>query len=274
MRLKPYLMLRSAPAQPGRVSKHAGRSCSRPMSELPRAMLIDLDDTILSAFGAAEGQWRRVIAEFGDRLGPHPPEAVYASIQAYSRHLWSDQARHKHWRHRIGDARRHIIETAFAQLRAENGLPAPPPAVCHALADRFNEIQEAELKMFPGAHETLDRLKELGVRLALVTNGAAEPQRKKVIRFALEHRFDHIQIEGEHGFGKPEEQAYLHAMSALGVEARDTWMIGDNLEWEVVAPQRLGIFAIWYDGYGQGLPPDSPIRPDRIIRSLAELLPS
>ena len=33
-------------------------------SRLPKAMLIDLDDTILAAFGAAEGQWRRVIAEF------------------------------------------------------------------------------------------------------------------------------------------------------------------------------------------------------------------
>jgi putative hydrolase of the HAD superfamily len=126
--------------------------------------------------------------------------------------------------------------------------------------------------MFPGAHETLDRLKELGVRLALVTNGAAEAQRAKVVRFALEHRFDHIQIEGEHGFGKPEEQAYIHALASLGVNADETWMIGDNLEWEIVAPQRLGIFAIWYDGYGVGLPPDSPIRPDRIIRALPELL--
>ena len=126
--------------------------------------------------------------------------------------------------------------------------------------------------MFPGAHETLDRLKELGVKLALVTNGAAEAQRAKVVRFALEHRFDHIQIEGEHGFGKPEEQAYIHALAALGVEAHETWMIGDNLEWEVVAPQRLGIFAIWYDGYGVGLPSGSPIRPDRIIRALPELL--
>ena len=62
-------------------------------------------------------------------------------------------------------------------------------------------------------------------------------------------------------------------MSALGVEASDTWMIGDNLEWEVEAPQRLGIYAIWIDTHGQGLPPGAAIKPDRIIRSLTELLP-
>jgi len=243
------------------------------MTTLPRAILFDLDDTILSAFGRSPGQWRRVIAEFAEHLVPHPPEDVIEAMQAYSKYLWADEMRHKHWRHRIGEARRHIVASAFAELTAARGHAPPSPEICDAIADRFNELQHAELSMFPGAHETLDRLKELGVRLALVTNGAAAPQRAKVRRFALEHRFDHIQIEGEHGFGKPEDAAYAHALHSLGVGAHETWMVGDNLEWEVVAPQRLGIYAIWYDGYGQGLPEGSPIRPDRIIRTLPELLP-
>ena len=127
--------------------------------------------------------------------------------------------------------------------------------------------------MFPGAHDAIDALKALGVKLALVTNGAADTQRAKVERFELAHRFDHIQIEGEHGFGKPEERAYLHAMQALDVTAPETWMIGDNLEWEIEVPQRLGIYAIWMDAHGDGLPADTHVKPDRIIRSLTELLP-
>jgi putative hydrolase of the HAD superfamily len=75
------------------------------------------------------------------------------------------------------------------------------------------------------------------------------------------------------GFGKPEDEAYHHAMAALGAEAHETWIVGDNLEWEVATPQRLGLTGVWVDGYGRGLPPDSRVRPDRIIRSLAELLP-
>jgi putative hydrolase of the HAD superfamily len=242
------------------------------MPNLPTAILFDLDDTILAAFGQAADQWQRVVAEFADRLEPHPPADIVTAVQDYSRYLWADQARHKHWRHRIGEARRHIVENALCGLATSAGRVAPPLELCHAVADRFQQIHEAELRIFPGAHETLDRLKELGVKLALVTNGGAEAQRAKVVRFALEHRFDHIQIEGEHGFGKPEEQAYSHALASLGVEARETWMVGDNLEWEVVAPQRLGIFAIWYDGNSVGLPADSAIRPDRIIRTLPELL--
>jgi hypothetical protein len=30
-------------------------------------------------------------------------------------------------------------------------------------------------------------------------------------------------------------------MAALSVEPSETWIVGDNLEWEVAAPQRLGL---------------------------------
>src|SRR5258708_12453240 len=105
-----------------------------------------------------------------------------------------------------------------------------------------------------GAHHVVGWFRARGVRLALISNGAAAPQRAKVVRFDLTHRFHHIQIEGEHGFGKPEERAYRHALAALEVEARDTWMVGDNLEWEAVAPQRFGIHAIRPDLPTQRLP--------------------
>jgi len=239
--------------------------------KLPRAILFDLDDTLLIAFGPSQSQWQRTIAAFADRLGAVEATAVAAAIATASTDLWADPGRHKFWRHRIGEARRKIVADAFAVLAA-SGHPVPTQAVGDAMADAYNALHDEELAMFPDAHETLDKLKELGVKLALITNGAAAPQRAKVVRFALEHRFDHIQIEGEHGFGKPEERAYTHAMEMLGVRPHETWMVGDNLEWEVVGPQRLGIYAIWHDGYGVGLPPGSPIVPDRIIRRLGELL--
>jgi putative hydrolase of the HAD superfamily len=185
--------------------------------KLPRAILFDLDDTILVAFGPAQSQWRRTIAAFADRLGPNEAMVIAAAIEAASTELWSDPARHKYWRHRTGAARPRIVATAFAALAAA-GHPVPPEAIGDALADAYNALHDEELSLFPDAHETLDRLKELGVKLALITNGAAEPQRAKVVRFALEHRFEHIQIEGEHGFGKPEERPtfmqWKHSVSA------------------------------------------------------------
>ncbi len=237
---------------------------------LPRAMLIDMDDTILSAYGRPEIAWNHIAAEFADELAPVAPQQAAAAILTFARNFWATAE--PAWRLKLDEARRVAVKGGFAALAA-NGHPRLPDELANRIADRFTAYREEEMFVFPGAHEAIDELKALGVKLALVTNGAADTQRAKVERFALAHRFDHVQIEGDHGFGKPDDRAYLHAMEALGVTARQTWMVGDNLEWEVEAPQRLGIYAIWMDVHGEGLPEGSTIKPDRIIRSLKELVP-
>jgi len=240
------------------------------MTGLPRAMLIDMDETILSAYSRPEIAWNIVATEFAGELAPLSPQQVAAAITDSARQFWA--AAGAEWRLKLAEARHEVVRGGFATLAAA-GKTVLPLDLAIRLADRFTAYRDEQMFVFPGAHEAIDALKARGVKLALVTNGAAEPQRAKVERFALTHRFDHIQIEGEHGFGKPEERAYLHAMDALGVTAGETWMVGDNLEWEVEAPQRLGIYAIWMDVHGDGLPEGSTVKPDRIIRSLTELLP-
>jgi putative hydrolase of the HAD superfamily len=238
---------------------------------LPCAMLIDMDDTILSAYSKPELAWLAVAEEFAAELAPLLPSEAATAVAIAGRQFWEtmDAA---HWRMRLNEARHVVVANGFASLAAA-GRPAMSRDFCIRMADRYSTYREEQMALFPGVHEAIDALKAHGVKLALVTNGAAETQRAKIVRFALANRFDHIQIEGEHGFGKPDERAYHHAMQALGVSAPDTWMIGDNLEWEVVTPQRLGIYAIWMDAHGDGLPENSPVKPDRIIRSLSELLP-
>lgn len=241
------------------------------MPRLPRAILFDLDDTIISAYGRPDLAWAAVIGEFAPLLAPLAPDEVHSAVQASAEAFWSNADRHRKWRQKLREARREIVVTAFARL-ALAGRSTPHRAIQHALADRFSTYRDEQMHVFPDAHATIDTLRGIGVKLALVTNGGGEGQRSKIERFALTERFDHIQIEGEHGFGKPEPRAYLHAMNKLGVEAKETWMVGDNLEWEVAAPQRLGIHAIWYDAHGVGLPEGSSIRPDRVVRKLSELL--
>jgi putative hydrolase of the HAD superfamily len=238
--------------------------------KLPRAMLIDMDDTILSAYGRPEIAWHHIATEFAHEFSPLSPQQVAAAVLAFARNFWTNAE--PAWRLKLAEARRITVQGGFDTLTTA-GHSHLSPELAIRIADRFTEYREQEMFIFPGAHDAIDALRALGVKLALVTNGAADTQRAKVERFELAHRFHHIQIEGEHGFGKPEERAYLHAMDALGVTAEDTWMIGDNLEWEVEMPQRLGIYAIWMDVHGDGLPPGSTVKPDRIIRSLGELLP-
>jgi putative hydrolase of the HAD superfamily len=49
-------------------------------------------------------------------------------------------------------------------------------------ADRFTSYREEDMSIGPGVHDAIDRLKALGVKLALVTKGAADTQRTMLQR--------------------------------------------------------------------------------------------
>jgi putative hydrolase of the HAD superfamily len=233
---------------------------------LPKAILFDMDDTILAYDNVADVVWAVVCNEFAARLDGVQPSALRTAIDQHRAWFWSDPERHRRGRLDLEFARREVVSGAFRRL----GVEVPPVAEEIGLA--YAKRREDAIEPFPGALETLGTMREKGVRLAIVTNGAAESQRRKIDRFGLEPYFDYVLIEGEFGAGKPEERVYMHALDQLDAGTDEAWMVGDNLEWEVAAPQRIGIFSIWMDGRRKGLPESTAVRPDRIINALPELL--
>jgi putative hydrolase of the HAD superfamily len=240
-----------------------------PGAILPRAILFDLDDTLIRAYAQPEEAWRRLLGLFAPQLDAHEPSAierVRVAVMEEARAFWSDRAAAARWRLDIPGARRLSVRRGLAKLGQ------PDDALADRIADAFTEMRRNEYRLYPDAHNTVDALRNAGVRLGLVTNGSSVTQRAKIERFDLGHRFDHIQIEGEFGQGKPEPAVYRHALERLGVDAAEAWMVGDNYEWEVVAPQALGICGIWYDPFEIGVPDEATARPTRVIKRLGELV--
>jgi putative hydrolase of the HAD superfamily len=236
---------------------------------LPRAILFDLDDTLIRAYAQPEEAWRRLLGTFAEPLDAPDAaaiERVRVAVMDEARSLWSDQTIAAKWRLDIPGARRLATRRGLARLGYDD------EALADKIADAFTEMRRQEYRLYPDAHTTVDALRQAGVKLALVTNGASATQRDKITRFDLAHRFDHIQIEGEFGQGKPELAVYRHALEKIGCEACDAWMVGDNYEWEVVAPQKLGMCGIWYDPFEAGVPATATAKPTRVIRRLAELV--
>ncbi len=233
---------------------------------LPRAILLDLDDTILGDAINGDRCWRIVCERFAAEAPGLTADRLLAEIDRMRVWYWSDPDRHRRGRLDLQRAREELVGMALEALGAE------APDLARRIAREFSALRDEAVRPLPGAIETLGRLRERGVRLALVTNGSGAAQRRKIDRFGLAPLFDCIAIEGELGAGKPEERVYRHACEQLGVTPAEAWMAGDRLDWDVAGPQRLGMVGIWVDNAGQGLPASSPVRPDRIIRSLAELL--
>ena len=234
----------------------------------PEAILFDLDDTILADDEVYEKAWRNVFEKPVPQACELDVPRLRTAIRQASEWYYGDPERLRRARQDLRTARREVVAMALSSLGIDDRRLA------RELADSYGEEKEKAIFVYPGAIETLSHFRKQGVPIALLTNGSSELQRKKIERFELAPFFSHILIEGELGMGKPDEQIFRHALELLGVvHPSETWMVGDRLEMDVRPAQKLGIYAIWVDWRGDGLPESSPVQPDRIIRRLSELLP-
>ncbi len=234
---------------------------------LPPTLLLDLDDTILDDSAEADTSWERITTRYAPHIAPFSASDLNAAIQRTRDWYWSDAERLRAGRLALGVARQTIVTAALASLGMEGA-----DELAWRIATDYAALRDTAMRPLPGALDTLAQLRKRDVRMGLITNGAAEAQRRKVERFALAQWFEVIVIEGEFGCGKPDERVYRHALAALQAAPESAWMVGDSLENDVLAPQRLGVTGVWVNPGGQALPPDAPERPSRVIRRLAELV--
>ena len=232
---------------------------------MPQGLFLDLDDTILDDSGSAVAFWREACVTHAQGRGDVDADTLAAAIERVRAWYWADVDRHREGRLDLAVARREVAALALRELDIENDDLATK------IGASYGALREARIRPIDGAIETVRWLRERGLKLALLTNGNAEGQRKKITQFQLAAHFEIVLIEGELGFGKPDPRVYQRALDALRTSPRDTWMVGDNLEWDVAAPQRLGITGIWIDRHGDRVPEHRDVRPDHVIRSLSDL---
>ena len=233
-------------------------------SQLPRGILLDLDDTILDDSGTIEPCWRHACRSAQLDVGADP-DALYRAIERTRAWFWSDPERHRMGRLDLDAAARAIVVQSLEDLGARDA------GMADRIAATYRHERVAALQPLPNALDTVRWLRERGCRLALVTNGAAAMQTDKISRFGLRELFESISIEGELGFGKPDPRIYARALREIDVAAADAWMVGDHLEFDIAQPQRMGLLGVWIDGSGAGVPAASAVRPDRILRRLSDL---
>lgn len=229
-----------------------------------RALLLDLDDTLLDYSGGAERCWTEACAAAAGALDQ---ARLVAALAESRRWFWSDPVRHRRERTNMLGAWTQIAAHALERC----GRAAPELAA--AIAADFSARRRAEMALFPDALACLTACRDRGLPLGLVTNGDAREQRWKIERCGLAAYFGAIVIEGEVGAGKPDAVVYHRALAGLGIEpGPDVWMVGDHLEFDVAGAQSLGLHGVWLDRPGTGLPAGSRVRPDRTVRVLDEVV--
>ena len=237
-----------------------------PDSLYPKAILFDLDDTIITGDVGTEELWKTLCHQHAELIEGLSGDVLFSEIDQARKWYWADPERHRIKRLDLKKARRELVEMVFSKLGIEN------EEVCYSLADSFTVKRQEMVILVPGAIDTLVHFKKTGIPMALITNGASDFQRQKIGRFDLAQYFDYILVEGEFGAGKPDKSVFTHTLGILGASPENAWMVGDDLLRDILGANDSGIYSIWVDLQNKGLPDKPEAQPDRIITAITELV--
>ena len=233
---------------------------------LPKAILLDLDDTILTEEKAGDTAWERVCELSARETGLFSSKVLNDKINDIRHKFWDDVGNRAIGAKDIFQARIGIVRQALSELNCDD------EQLADSIVRRYTILKIEVTDFIPDAEVTIKHLKNKGVKLAILTNGEGKEQRVRIERFGLSNLIDNYLIAGELGFGKPDQRIFQMALSQLNVQPKETWMVGDRLEQDIMGAKNMGIFAIWFDHGNKGLPRASSVKPDRIINEIKELL--
>ena len=100
-----------------------------------------------------------------------------------------------------------------------------------------------------GIAEVLEYLHSSGRRIALATSAQVSDEgqiRGALARGGLDTYFSHIYCFKNTNLSKG-EAFYRHILSDLGISASEALMVGDGFEKDIEIPNKLGIFAVWFN---------------------------
>lgn len=117
---------------------------------------------------------------------------------------------------------------------------------CKDKALQTYRFQEPEICLYPGVRGMIERIRR-EYKAGIITDGRPEGQRAKIRALGLD--VDEVIITDELGSiecRKPNPIAFEKMAGRLGTEFGVMCYVGDNIEKDFVAPEKLGMRCIWF----------------------------
>jgi len=209
----------------------------------------------------SRGLWKRASRMVLESVGFNPDKLVDEFML-----IWGEE-----WNRIVFESSKGDFKTGFevtvesiigslSRVGVTNGFDA------RELARRAIQIYKDYTRLADGAEETLEWLKDRGMKTGLVTDADLDLARTVIERFRVGEKMDIILISDVVRAWKPNPKAVLVALERLGVEPSETLMVGDSL-FDILAAKAAGVFSAWIVGE---LPPPS-VKPDYVIREIREV---
>lgn len=208
------------------------------------AVLLDLDRTLFDKDSALRGFAH---AQFVEHL-----EAV--------RPLWRDE-----WVQQFTELHGRLLPKpqVYQALQAHFGLTS---SLTQRLAADFDAGFPLTAAAVPGALALLARLRDAGLKTAIVTNGRDHFQRAKIAALGATRLVDAIVTSGAFGVKKPDPAIFGEALRLLRTAAGDAAVVGDNPEHDLRPARLMGLRTVHKTCSSIGADPAADFASDSLWR--------
>lgn len=211
----------------------------------PRALLFDLDDTLLDHTYASRTAILKAMEASEIPEGFDPDSALLR---------WRDlEARHfqRYLDGELTFEEQRVIRTCeFLHFYGVENLGR---SIALRWFDRYKSFYENSWRVFDDVPPFFRAIAELdpALILAVVTNGEEAQQAAKLAALRLD--WLDLFTSSTVGARKPDSAIYLRVCDALKTPPDTVWFIGDNLEVDALGAQNAGLQGIWLNRRGQML---------------------
>lgn len=144
------------------------------------------------------------------------------------------------------------LETMIAGVDAAAGWdPSSLDELVREVAAVVREPGQADRlwrRVLPGVPRALERLRGLGLRLAVVSNSDGSVERS-LRSLGLRDSFEHVHDSKLVGFEKPDRRLFEHALACAGATPSRTVHVGDMVAADVAGARSAGIHPVLLDPF-------------------------
>lgn len=169
--------------------------------------------------------------------------------------------------YRIGKAKKSELRTGrFRDTLQRFGITNEE--LVEWLASEYVNRSPYQTALFPGAIETLEAIRDMGIKLNIITNGFEEVQHIKVTESGMGSYFEHIITSEQVSARKPDIRIFEHALEVCGAEASTSLMIGDNLDADIRGAADIKMDQVYFNPHGE----KHESNPTYEVKALGEIL--
>ncbi|MFD2924055.1 HAD family hydrolase [Halobacillus naozhouensis] len=121
---------------------------------------------------------------------------------------------------------------------------------------------------FPHLIRTLKQLKKRNFSIGIITNGKGKFQMDNIKVLGIDNYTDIILVSEWEGVKKPDPIIFKRALAQLNVSPEESIFVGDHLEKDVQAAQKVGMKGVWKRNDHW----EKELQTDLIVDDLAEVL--